>query len=98
VCTGRQLCLADLPDETAETISLLFEIMGWQVLTAPPSGHRGAPPRLFMHGDCITQDETIVAVTVDDPEIAAVLAANGLDRLTLPVSLPALEQLMVFAG
>ena len=90
VCNGRQLNLAEIPIEEAEKISLMFQIMGWSVVTddllAPPA-------RLSMQAA-----GNIIMVACDDRQVMAQLAAAGLDRLVMPVSLPALEQLMVFAG
>lgn len=90
MCNGRQLNLAEIPIEEAEKISLMFQIMGWSVVTddllAPPA-------RLSMQAA-----GNIIMVASDDRQVMAQLAAAGLDRLVMPVSLPALEQLMVFAG
>lgn len=78
----------DMPaGDAADTVRLLFEIMGWQVQAA------AAGPRLRLHGD-----DRMLCADTDDPALAAVLARNGLDRLLLPLALPALEQLMVCAG
>jgi hypothetical protein len=90
VCKGRQVCLADVPSAEAEKIGLMFEILGWSVAAHDGSAETA---RLTMRAN-----GNIIEVTADDRALAPVLAAAGLDRLVMPVSLPALEQLMVFAG
>lgn len=87
-CTVRQLCLANLPAAEAETIRLMFQIMGWAVIGNDPHGSRLA----------MRAQGNIIEVACDDRRLAATLATAGLDRLVMPVSLLALEQLMVFAG
>jgi len=90
VRSGHLVCLAGIPDAEAEKISLLFQILGWSV--APPDTVSGRA-RLTM-----SAVGNIIEVAVDDGGISPALAAAGLDRLVMPVPLPALEQLMVFAG
>lgn len=50
-------------------------------------------PRLVLRGE-----DRIIRVTTADPALVPVLAAAGVDRLVMPVALPAIEQLMVLAG
>lgn len=90
VCNGHLVCLSGIPWAEAEKISLLFEILGWSV-TDDANWDRPARLTLSGNGD-------IIDVAIDDDAIAPILATAGLDRLVMPVSLPALEQLMVFAG
>jgi hypothetical protein len=90
VCDGRQVCLAGIPFAEAEKISLLFEILGWSVTM---QDGRADTARLTLRAN-----GNIIEVAIDDSGVAPMLAAAGLDRLVMPVSLPALEQLMVFAG
>lgn len=90
MCKSRQLCLAGIPWAEAEKISLLFQILGWSV--AEDDG-MGDPARLTMRAR-----GNIIEVAIDDSGMAPSLVAAGLDRLVMPVSLPALEQLMVVAG
>lgn len=92
-CRGRQLCLAGLPHAEAEKISLMFEIMGWAVVGDGGPGLQAAESRLAMQ-----RVGNIITVACDDDDVRRTLAAAGLDRLVMPVSLPVLEQLMVFAG
>lgn len=87
---GRRVRLAGIPLAEAEKISLLFEILGWSVVEQDSLTR---PPRLAMQAR-----GNIIEVAIDDPELKPLLAAAGLDRLVMPVALPALEQLMVFAG
>jgi hypothetical protein len=75
------------PGEAADTVQLMFEILGWRPVAAADR------PRLQLRGT-----DPMLTVAADEPALAAVLARNGLDRLLLPLSLPALEQLMVCAG
>lgn len=94
MCQCHQLCLADIPVAEAEKIGLLFEILGWSVAAPGPEPAAGATAaRLTMRAR-----GNIIEVAIDDGAVAPTLAANGLDRLVMPVPLPALEQLMVFAG
>ena len=94
VCCGGRLCLAEIPIEEAEKISLLFQIMGWSVVSADQAVADGAgSARLSMRAA-----GNIITVACDERPVMAQMAAAGLDRLVMPVSLAALEQLMVFAG
>lgn len=86
----RLVCLSGIPEGEAEKISLLFQILGWTVASSASVAGRA---RLTM-----SAVGNIIEVAVDDGGISHVLAAAGLDRLVMPVPLPALEQLMVFAG
>lgn len=90
MCKGHQLRLAGVPLAEAEKISLLFEILGWSVAE---QDSLAGPARLTMRAN-----GNIIEVAIDDSGMAPLLAAAGVDRLVMPVSLPALEQLMVFAG
>jgi hypothetical protein len=90
VCSNHLVYLTGIPDAEAEKISLLFQILGWSV--AVPDALHG-PARLTMRAV-----GNIIEVAIDDGGILPTLAAAGLDRLVMPVPLPALEQLMVFAG
>lgn len=51
------------------------------------------PPRLLLRFSA-----GLIQVEVDDAALAAQLARQGLDRLVLPLSLHALEELLAFAG
>jgi len=94
VCCGVQLCLDEIPIEEFEKISLMFQIMGWSVVSDERAVAAGAPPaRLSMRAA-----GNIITVACDERPVMAQMAAAGLDRLVMPVSLTALEQLMVFAG
>lgn len=75
-----------VPPAVAEQIILLFTILGWRLAPAGP-----ARLALFLDGNCIR-------VVPDDPALLAPLAAAGLDRLVLPLSLAALEDLAALAG
>jgi hypothetical protein len=92
----RRLSIRGLPPDAADVVTLLFEILGWQVVTAGTEkaafGTRFAMTPGEMPGD------GVVHVTTDDPALTQRLAATGLDRLVLPFSLAALEQLSVVAG
>lgn len=65
---------------------LLFTILGWQIVA-------DGPARLVMYSD-----DGCIRVVADDPALAGPLAAAGLDRLVLPLSLAALEDLATLAG
>lgn len=52
-----------------------------------------APPRLLLRFSA-----GLIQVEVNDAALAAQLARQGLDRLVLPLSLHALEELLAFAG
>jgi hypothetical protein len=82
----RTLCLGLPPCDDTEAISLMFDILGWQQTDRESARLRLDP------------GSGVVLVTTADPDLAHSLACAGLDRLTLPVALPALEQLMVVAG
>lgn len=75
-----------VPPAVAEQIALLFIILGWRLVPARP-----ARLALVRGGGCIR-------VVPADPALVAPLAAVGLDRLVLPVSLAALEDLATLAG
>lgn len=95
-CEGRRISIAGLSAVDAETIALLFEILGWQLVPAGQERHRslyGNFPRLS-----VRRRGGIVHVDTDDPHLALRLAANGLDRLVPPLNIAALEQLAMFAG
>jgi hypothetical protein len=101
VCNGRQICLAEIPTEEAEKISLMFQIMGWSVVTDDPVATPMIPQPMFGAQPARLSMQAagnIITVASDDRRVMAQMAAAGLDRLVMPVSLPALEQLMVFAG
>jgi hypothetical protein len=88
----RLLRIDGLLPHDSETITLLFEILGWQVLAVRDGcALMGERLSMIMAGG-------IIHVITDDPELAPRLAATGLDRLVPPVSLAALEQLSVLAG
>lgn len=97
VGTRRRVALVGLPPAQAEIVGLMFAILGWEVADMCADCLSAAPPRLLMEAR-----DGIIHVRAGDPALAStlapVLAANGLDRLVMPVSLPALEQLMVVAG
>lgn len=88
----RRLSIDGLPPHEAELVALLFEILGWQVVA---SGGASGPPKARLS---MTLTGGIIHVATDDAGLAPRLAASGLDRLVLPVSLAALEQLSVLAG
>ncbi len=92
---AAHLVAIDLPpSDDAECARLLFEILGWQLVTANP----GQPaPRLQLVAPP-DGEASMILVATGDPALADVLARNGLDRLMRPLSLAALEQLVVFAG
>ncbi len=75
-----------VPPAVAEQIILLFTILGWRPVPAGP-----ARLALFLDGGGIR-------VVPDDPALVAPMAAAGLDRLVLPLSLAALEDLAALAG
>ena len=54
---------------------------------------RAGAPRLVLR-----QTDSVIRVDADNAALAEQLARLGLDRLVLPVSLPALEELLAFAG
>jgi hypothetical protein len=83
---GRRVCIDGLSPHDTETVGLLFEILGWQVVAAGLA-------RLSM-----TLAGGIIHVASDDPDLAPRLAATGLDRLVPPVNLAALEQLAFLAA
>jgi hypothetical protein len=85
-CEGRRLSIDGLAPHDSETIALLFEILGWQVVSAGLS-------RLSMTGA-----GGIIHVDTDDPDLALRLALAGLDRLVSPLNLAALEHLAFLAG
>lgn len=86
ILATRTICL-DLPSgDDSEAIGLMFDILGWKA-----ADHDSA--RLRLHGAA-----GVVHVSTADAGLTHSLACAGLDRLTLPVALPALEQLMVVAG
>ena len=82
----RTAHLVDMPEGAGEIITLMLEILGWQQVPRERA-------RL-----CLRGADGVIAVEAACPVVARQLAANGLDRLVLPVALPALEQLMVVAG
>jgi hypothetical protein len=86
ILNTHTLCLALPPGDDTEAISLMFEILGWQQTDRELARLRLDPGAGVVH------------VSTTDPDLAHNLARAGLDRLTLPVVLPALEQLMVVAG
>lgn len=86
ILNTRTMCLDLPPGDDTEAIILMFDILGWQA-TARDSA------RLRLHASA-----GVVHVRTDDSDLARRLACAGLDRLTLPVALSALEQLMVVAG
>ncbi|OYQ27631.1 hypothetical protein CHU93_10215 [Sandarakinorhabdus cyanobacteriorum] len=84
------------PGDERDKLWLMFEILGWQVSGPAAAGGHDKPAQ-----DCRLQlcsRGRVVAVATTDHQLAAVLARQGLDRLIMPVALPALEQLMVVAG
>lgn len=84
--TDHCISLSGLAPDIAEIIGLTFEIMGWRVVD-------DAPARLaFVQGDGVVQ------VVPDCAALAGRMARLGLDRLVQPVSVAALERLMVVAG
>lgn len=90
---ARRVCI-DMPvGEAQETVALMFEILGWQVDRPDADGRPPGDNRLVLR-----TDGGVVRVVTEDDALAVALARHGLDRLTVPVALPALEQLMVFAG
>lgn len=106
-CVAHRIHLAGLPPAEAETITLVFEIMGWQVTAgpAPPCaqsanvpGEAGdaameAAPRL-----AFAAADGIITVVANDPPLNRQLARLGLDRLVSPVRLSVLEELLLFAA
>ncbi len=78
------------PDET-ELIMLLFEILGWRVVTAKAKQQRGARLRM-------ARVDGVIQVATDDPALARQLARAGLDRLVTPLNLAAMEHLSTLAG
>lgn len=93
---GRRISIDGLSPHDRETITLLFEILGWQVVAAGLS--RLSLTGLSAARLSITGAGGIIHVTSDDPDLAPRLAATGLDRLVPPVNVAALEQLAVLAG
>lgn len=93
---GRRVSIDGLAPHDSETIVLLFEILGWQVVTA------GLSCLLVLHPFnprlAITAVGGIIHVATDDPDLAPRLAVTGLDRLVSPVNLAALEHLAFLAG
>ena len=59
----------------------------------PGADRLARSPRLVLR-----QTDNVILVDADDIALADQLARLGLDRLVLPVSLPALEELLAFAG
>lgn len=102
-CESNVVFLDTLPWPEADKIMLIFSILGWQVqgldvdagqIDNPgAAGPEHSGPRLMLRGG-----DTVIHVTTADSALTPVLAAAGLDRLVMPVALPALEQLMVLAG
>jgi hypothetical protein len=93
---GRRISIDGLSPHDRETITLLFEILGWQVESAGPV--RLAMPHITAPRLSITGHGGIIHVASDDPDLVPRLAATGLDRLVRPLNLAALEQLAVLAG
>lgn len=96
--TDAARCVSiDMPaGEDHDIVCLMFEVLGWQL--AGPVRAGGTPGA---DGDCRLQIRSVGGVLhigTGDRRLAGLLACCGLDRLTLPVALPALEQLMVVAG
>ena len=109
-CTNHRISLSGLAPDEAEKIFLLAEILGWQarIANGVAVGVAGAacgadadcdseaavsPPRLVLR-----QVGGVIRAEADDPGVRQQLACQGLDRLVAPVSLIALEQLLMFAG
>ena len=95
-CEQRRISIAGLSPVDTETISLLFEILGWRLVPAGPiacSARSASGARLS-----VTRQGAIIHVDTDDPDLAQQLATNGLDRLVPPLNIAALEQLSMFAG
>jgi hypothetical protein len=93
---GRRISIDGLSPHDRETITLLFEILGWQVVTAGLA--RLTMPRFTVPRLSISGSDGIIHVASDDPDLVPRLAATGLDRLVLPLNLAALEQLAFLAG
>ena len=94
---GARLLMIDMPaGEEAETVRLMFEILGWQVVDAADPVD-GAQPMggARLHARAAGR---VLVVHSGDARLRGLLARHGLDRLTLPPALPALEQLMLLAG
>lgn len=102
----RRISIDGLSPHDTELVTLLFQILGWQVVAAGPDGvgdgvadgdgnsdGDGDTARLIMR-----QGDDVVQVHAADDELAARMAATGLDRLAMPLNLAALEHLGVLAG
>jgi hypothetical protein len=92
---SRRISVGGLSPDDTELVTLMFEILGWQVAHACPADGEDAADGALLAMRLV---DGVVRVATVDRGLAPRLAATGLDRLVTPLNLAALEHLGVLAG
>lgn len=92
----RRLALFGLPPAVAETVTLLAEILGWQVLHFPPGPAMRPPARacLAMLPQCAASTAPPLALWSPEKNLNEHISQAGLSILDQPLCITRVEQML----